>query len=161
MAPCLESPSHVLVPPILFPHDLPPTYCCKIEIGVLIARSLFPIHPLAAAIQSISVCRRDLEGDKSIGTGQTILPAVLLHGSFDFALMVASFWVAVHPDDADLEARAELGSLFAATAVALFGLLYYVREGRAQKERLRVLDEKAGSSGRGGYGSSAMKHTLV
>ncbi|EJK54856.1 hypothetical protein THAOC_25483 [Thalassiosira oceanica] len=32
------------------------------EVVVLVAKSLFPIHPIFAAIQSVHVCRRDLEG---------------------------------------------------------------------------------------------------
>jgi RsiW-degrading membrane proteinase PrsW (M82 family) len=60
------------------------------QISTLLARSFFPVHPLCAAIQSIGVCRRDLEGDKSYGLGRIILPAFLLHGSFDFVLMLAS-----------------------------------------------------------------------
>ena len=60
------------------------------QISTLLARSFFPVHPLCAAIQSIGVCRRDLEGDKRYGLGRIILPAFVLHGSFDFVLMLAS-----------------------------------------------------------------------
>jgi len=70
------------------------------EIGTLIARSMFPVHALAAAIQSIGVCRRDLEGDKSVQLGRIILPAVILHGCFDFFLMVSPILSIVnHADD--------------------------------------------------------------
>ena len=58
------------------------------EVTTLLARSIFPIHPLAAALQSIGVCRRDLEGDAKVGLGRILFPAILLHGSFDFVLMV-------------------------------------------------------------------------
>ena len=59
------------------------------EINTLLLRSLFPVHPLAAAIQSIGVCRRDVEGNKLFSLGRVLLPAVLVHGFFDFFLMVA------------------------------------------------------------------------
>ena len=57
------------------------------EISTLYVRCLFPIHPICAALQSIGVCRRDLEKDKSVGIGKILFPAWLLHGCFDFALM--------------------------------------------------------------------------
>merc|ERR1712161_130689 len=63
-----------------------------VEISTLVARSFFPVHPLCAAIQSIGVCKRDLEVTKKIGIGRIISPAVLLHGSFDFVLMVWEYY---------------------------------------------------------------------
>merc|ERR1712232_115374 len=66
-----------------------------VEISTLLARSLFPVHPLCAAIQSIGVCKRDLEGDRKIGLGRIIFPAILIHGSFDFVLMVAAYFLQV------------------------------------------------------------------
>ena len=60
------------------------------EIDTLYVRCLFPIHPMAAALQSIGVCRRDLEKDASVGVGRIILPALLLHGFFDVSLMAYS-----------------------------------------------------------------------
>jgi RsiW-degrading membrane proteinase PrsW (M82 family) len=70
------------------------------EAKTLLLRSIFPVHPLAAAIQSIGVCRRDLEGDKSIGLGRIIFPAVLLHGTYDFVLMLIALLIGIrHVDD--------------------------------------------------------------
>jgi RsiW-degrading membrane proteinase PrsW (M82 family) len=69
------------------------------EVATLLARSLFPVHPLAAAIQSIGVCRRDLEKDKKWRLGRIVLPAVLLHGSFDFSLMVMALFQQSSSDD--------------------------------------------------------------
>jgi RsiW-degrading membrane proteinase PrsW (M82 family) len=65
------------------------------ELAVLIARTLFPVHPLAAAIQSIGVIRRDIEnpheGSESLlknwQLGRIILPAVIFHGGYDFFLL--------------------------------------------------------------------------
>lgn len=42
------------------------------ELSTLIVRCMFPVHPLAAALQSIGVCRRDLEGDKSTQVGRIL-----------------------------------------------------------------------------------------
>ena len=70
------------------------------EVGTLIARSVFPVHALAAAIQSIGVCRRDLEGDASHQLGKIIFPAWMLHGCFDFFLMLSPVLMAMnHSDD--------------------------------------------------------------
>lgn len=63
-----------------------------VEISTLLARSFFPVHPLCAAIQSIGVCKRDLEGDGRYGLGRIISPAVLLHGTFDLVLMLAAYF---------------------------------------------------------------------
>lgn len=72
----------------------------KTELFTLLIRSVIPVHALAAAIQSIGVCRRDLEGDRKYKLGRIIFPAVLLHGSFDFFLMVTEvLLVERHVDD--------------------------------------------------------------
>ena len=115
------------------------------KIAVLILRSLFPIHPLAAAIQSIGVCRHDVEKDRRFGVGRSILPAVFLHGSFDLAIMIASFLVAVNPDDEDFEENAEIASLATSFVIFLFGVVYYLFQSRAQRKRLDELDCADGS----------------
>jgi len=74
------------------------------EIITLVMRSLLPIHPLAAAIQSIGVCRRDLEKDQKMQVGRIIFPAWLLHGLYDFVLMVyAAVIVILNGDDLGIE----------------------------------------------------------
>jgi hypothetical protein len=41
-----------------------------------------------------------LEGDKSIGLGRIIFPAVLLHGTYDFVLMLIALLIGIrHVDD--------------------------------------------------------------
>ena len=71
----------------------------------MLFRSALPVHPLCAAIQSIGIVRRDVEipfhiqnnqqnGNDhrlSYGLGRAILPAILLHGTFDFALFFLGF----------------------------------------------------------------------
>merc|ERR1719491_2151770 len=57
--------------------------------ALLLMRSL-PLHPLCAALQSISVCRRRLEGKEETNVG-LFLPALILHGTFEFAHRVCDF----------------------------------------------------------------------
>lgn len=118
------------------------------EISVLIARSLFPVHPLAAAIQSIGVCRRDLERDRSCQLGRIISPAVLMHGTFDFVLMLISFLVALHSGNGgggandDFAVKAELVSFALSLTIVLAGAAYYVVESRLQKKRLDEMENR-------------------
>eukprot|EP00588_Corethron_pennatum_P027664 CAMPEP_0194325000 /NCGR_PEP_ID=MMETSP0171-20130528/28978_1 /TAXON_ID=218684 /ORGANISM="Corethron pennatum, Strain L29A3" /LENGTH=613 /DNA_ID=CAMNT_0039084007 /DNA_START=57 /DNA_END=1895 /DNA_ORIENTATION=+ len=70
-----------------------------VQVATLIARSVLPVHALAAAIQSVGVCRRDLEGDRSHQLGRIVLPALLLHGFYDFFLMVMPVFVTANDDD--------------------------------------------------------------
>ena len=76
---------------LLYVFGYTPSQSVGLEIETLIARSIFPVHPLCAAIQSIGVCKRDLEGQPGVGLGRIIAPAILLHGSFDFVLKVAAY----------------------------------------------------------------------
>lgn len=128
------------------------------EVATLVARSIFPIHPLAAALQSIGVCRRDLEGDRKLGLGRILVPAILLHGSFDFVLMVMALIQSVQQESVDDDdvvvvtvdddairpqqslVRDEMPSLIASVVIVLIGLIYYVWEAEAQRIRLHELD---------------------
>jgi len=112
------------------------------EITTLIVKSLFPVHPIAAAIQSIYVCRRDLEKDPSIGLGRIVLPSVIFHGTYDFVLLlVTSSW-----QRSNNEAYLGQGNNLTGVAVLSFcaslfmvlaGGLYYTFSSRAQYARLR------------------------
>lgn len=130
------------------------------EAETLLVRSLFPIHPLAAALQSIGVCRRDLEGDKSFGLGRIILPAVLLHGAFDFILMLVAVIVGsrhvddvLDPNKADgseieetpADRRLEYFSLACGFVMVLIGGVAYVKGSRSQKTRLEELESSTQS----------------
>lgn len=139
------------------------------EVTTLLARSIFPIHPLAAALQSIGVCRRDLEGDRKVGLGRILFPAILLHGSFDFVLMVMALIESVEDEggggnvsndddgmaDDDLakheSSRAgvqdEMPSLMASVVIVIIGLIYYVWQADAQRIRLHELDQGGRSTG--------------
>lgn len=139
------------------------------EIATLLARSIFPVHPLAAAIQSIGVCRRDLENDKSVGFGWIIFPAVLVHGSFDFALMLLDLLYnrsaeanqATNNDDDnderslpqressadDVSLQEQLPALASSIGIVLVGFIYYLCKARAQRKRLQELDkQRSGTS---------------
>ena len=78
-----------------------PRILLRKEISVLLARSALPVHSICAAIQSIGVVRRDVEEDADYKIGWAILPAVILHGSFDFVLLLLAFSQYIFSDDAD------------------------------------------------------------
>ena len=127
------------------------------EISTLIARSIFPVHPLAAAIQSIGVCRRDIEKDASMGFGKIIFPALVLHGSFDFALMFLELLNrrasggnggtesdGESVDDLDSQDvgafRSQMPGLVSSVCIVLVGIVYYIIRAIAQRRRLVGLD---------------------
>jgi RsiW-degrading membrane proteinase PrsW (M82 family) len=107
-----------------------------VQLSILGIRCLFPIHPLAAAIQSISVCRRDLEGDPTVGIGRILLPSILLHGTFDFSLLLLS-WIGQSYDEESnnnnnqsnttLTWAISLLCLGVSISVVLVGLCYYFK----------------------------------
>jgi len=129
------------------------------EVSVLIYRSLFPLHPIAAAIQSIGVIRRDLEGDTSYGLGRILFPAFLYHGSFDFTLMLLNNLQSLHTfeetaDDDTVQQQNEdtvqqdtgdndMLSLLLSSTILVLGIVYYVAQARAQRKRLTDLDLSA------------------
>lgn len=136
------------------------------EITTLIARSIFPVHPLAAAIQSIGVCRRDIEKDSSMRFGKIIFPALVLHGSFDFALMFLELLnrqssgdnsgnsgteVGESVDDLDSQDggafRSQLPGLVSSVCIVVVGIVYYVIRAIAQRRRLVGLDNSRQGSG--------------
>ena len=135
-----------------------PIQSLGVEIQTLIARSIFPVHPLCAAIQSIGVCRRDLEGQRGVGIGRIISPAILLHGSFDFVLMVAAYLQQVqkikegNDDDSDIPkeddsdavmSEEDIPTLVFSFGMVLVGYIYYVWQSRAQTKRFIAIDRNA------------------
>jgi hypothetical protein len=126
---------------------------------VLFFRSIFPIHALAAAMQSINMIRKFVEssedGGHRIGAGRIILPAVIIHGSFDAVLMGINVFVETAwdqyladndgnmPDEPPYNAFiVNLVAWVSITVIMLSGFLWYYRENRAQRQRLIVLEEK-------------------
>jgi TRAP-type mannitol/chloroaromatic compound transport system permease large subunit len=104
------------------------------------------------------VCKRDIEGVKKYGIGRIIAPAVLLHGSFDFVLMLAAFYQSLkasqesEDNKQDAEASddvteedlsAELPSLISGLVFVIIGCIYYGAASRAQNQRLLAMDSAA------------------
>mmetsp|Transcript_4793 Transcript_4793/g.6716 ORF Transcript_4793/g.6716 Transcript_4793/m.6716 type:complete len:861 (+) Transcript_4793:508-3090(+) len=121
------------------------------EVAVLISRSLFPIHPLCAAIQSIGVIRQKLERDQSIGIGRILFPALMLHGTYDFTIMVLSFLSQLANDDGNDDDEVNGDSklalvyatigLFSSCGFVIAGVFYYVVESGKQLSRLESIDK--------------------
>lgn len=126
---------------------------------VLLFRSLFPIHALAAAIQSINMIRKFVEGSKDnnhrIGVGRIILPAVLLHGTFDAILLginiyIDSTWEAYLEANDGNEGEGEPYNPTVVNFVAfsiiclvtIIGFIWYYRQNRRQRQRLILLEEE-------------------
>ncbi|KAL3794664.1 hypothetical protein HJC23_010092 [Cyclotella cryptica] len=115
----------------------------KSEFGVLAVKSLFPIHPLCAAIQSIQVCKRDLEKDTSIGVLRIVLSSVVLHGTYDAALLLLNHsWQRTHKENffyynSNGGVGVAVVSCVTLSLILATGYLYYIIRSRAQYSRLR------------------------
>lgn len=114
------------------------------QITTLIAKSLFPVHPIAAAIQSIYVCRRDLEKDSSIGLGRVVLPSLLFHGTYDFALLfISDTWKRSQASQyfysRHHQSHETIMTLCISLAITMCGGLFYVIQSRRQYGRLDQL----------------------
>jgi RsiW-degrading membrane proteinase PrsW (M82 family) len=118
-----------------------------LQLGVLIERSFFPIHPVLAAIQSIGVCRRDLEHCPSAKLGRIIYPAVCFHGTFDFLIVFLSFMgklVGQYYQEGDLRVSntAEFLSVLSCVWVMFGAIFYLYNELGKQHERLAAMDRE-------------------
>lgn len=142
----------------------------KEEWIVLFFRSIFPVHALAAAMQSIGMIRKFVEctsdaNDHRIGVGRVILPAVMLHGSFDAILLGINVYVESSWDtymqanggkveDGFLPYNAAVVNMvawFSITSIMIIGILWYFREHRNQKMRLRILEQEELAANGGSY----------
>jgi PrsW family intramembrane metalloprotease len=112
------------------------------ELGTMIVRAFFPIHPLCAALQSVGVVARDIEQERT-SLGSILLPALLLHGFYDFFLLWIDFMYKRKGEDAGEEGEGVLFSWFLSTIVVIISLVYYVRQSRQQRERLMKMDEQS------------------
>ncbi|KAL7468756.1 hypothetical protein ACHAXS_008985 [Conticribra weissflogii] len=67
------------------------------ELVILLFRSIFPVHALSAAMQSINMIKKFIEekhtSDKHVGVGKIVFPAILLHGTFDAILMSINTYI--------------------------------------------------------------------
>ena len=134
---------------------------------VLFFRSIFPVHALAAAMQSVNMIRKFVECDEDhhhrIGVGRIILPAVIMHGSFDAVLLginvyIESAWDTyleqnegnVDPENPPYNAVVvNIIAWFSITLVMVLGFAWYYRENRMQRTRLIYLEEKEKANGGG------------
>eukprot|EP00543_Licmophora_paradoxa_P004955 CAMPEP_0202442016 /NCGR_PEP_ID=MMETSP1360-20130828/1516_1 /ASSEMBLY_ACC=CAM_ASM_000848 /TAXON_ID=515479 /ORGANISM="Licmophora paradoxa, Strain CCMP2313" /LENGTH=376 /DNA_ID=CAMNT_0049057253 /DNA_START=716 /DNA_END=1846 /DNA_ORIENTATION=- len=140
------------------------TKSVKTELFTLMIRAILPVHPLCAAIQSVGVVKRDIEGrnvnTSRFGTGRILFPAILLHGMFDFIAMFVGFVETVESDDIFIdddqvaaEQRAQGGekelttqeiilnlkSIVFVLPVVVVGVVYYFIASRSQRRRLQEL----------------------
>jgi hypothetical protein len=127
---------------------------------VLLFRSLFPIHALAAAMQSVNVIRKYIECDtdytQRIGVYRIILPAVIMHGSFDAVLLginifIESAWDSyLKENEGNFDENnppynpilVNLVAWVSLICIMIAGLSWYYRENPLQRKRLMVLEEK-------------------
>jgi hypothetical protein len=127
---------------------------------VLLFRSIFPVHALAAAMQSVNMIRKFVECDDDnnhrVGVGRIILPAVLMHGSFDAVLLginvyIETSWDAYLEENGGVVEEgatpynAVIVNVVAWLSIILVmvgGVLWYYRENRNQRQRLIVLEEQ-------------------
>ena len=143
------------------------------QMAVLLFRSVFPVHALSAAMQSVNMIRKfmeeRLEGERNIGIGRIIFPAVLLHGTFDAILMCAntyieSAWESYYENeggDNDVDIN-EPYNVLAVNLIAPIGIIgvmflsfmWYLHQNKLQMLRLARLDQKNKlRSNRGGFKS--------
>ena len=132
------------------------------ELEILLMRSCFPIHPICAAIQSVGICQRDVEHDGTTKLGRALYPAVLLHGAFDFWLMILAVVDFIHAPDMEEEPTTAASSdgdqekqtltppsllaLSISFLVTALGLAYYFWASRQQRGRLNALMANQDSS---------------
>jgi len=127
---------------------------------VLLFRSIFPIHALAAAMQSINVIRKFVEcttdgSNHNIGVGRIILPAVILHGTFDAILLGINVYIESSWDKylEENEGNAGDGQPYNTIIVNLVAwisiifvmctaIFWYYHEHRSQQFRLKIMEEK-------------------
>jgi len=125
----------------------------KEEMLMLLFRSIFPLHALTAAIQSIGIIKNFLEKDgqssAKVGVGDIVIPAIILHGTFDSVLMLLNSFVEfslqdyynqdggyydISPyDDTILNS---VGALIVIITI-LGGVFWYVRQNASQATRMK------------------------
>lgn len=143
------------------------------EFMTLVFRSIFPVHAMCAAMQSVIVVKKYIELDPSrdptnadlhaqrtkIGVGVTIAPAVILHGSFDAVLMVVTLFLSssqaadqgddVAAQSEESTALDEFLNIFAwvgVISITIAGAVWYFSQKAQQKIRLQKLDDEIASS---------------
>eukprot|EP00536_Pseudo-nitzschia_multiseries_P002246 jgi/Psemu1/283589/fgenesh1_pg.30_\ len=127
----------------------------KEELLTFFLRSILAVHPVCAAIQSVGIVNRDVMGDPSWSLGRSLLPAIVLHGLFDFAELIVAYYLVI--DELDVgelldptiaEANTEtlvIGQIVqqagVGAVVMVGGLVYYAWIARQQRKCLGLADE--------------------
>lgn len=119
------------------------------EVYVMIARTIFPIHPIAAALQSIGVCERDVEKCPT-RLGRILLPSVIFHGTYDFLMLWIDFLASLSRQDGydnqNTDEALESGGYaalasYAISTILMGAALYWChKESKQQRERLAARD---------------------
>ena len=130
-------------------------------------------------MHSINMIRKFVEGKNDnghrIGVGRIVLPAILLHGTFDAILMCINVYVEtawdfylemtngqIDPDDPPYNVYAvNLVAWISISVIMLAGLIWYYRENRNQRQRLLVLETEEKNRRRGGWKPSAQSKEIV
>lgn len=142
------------------------------EFAVLIFRSIFPVHALAAAMQSINMIKKFIEekdgSDHNVGVGRIVIPAVILHGTFDAILMVInayveSKWAEFYEENDDYEEGFTPFNPILLNVIAWVSILgvmvssfgWYSYQNQVQNIRLMKIEQKNRPSSKRGSFKSA------
>lgn len=113
----------------------------SMEISVLVARSLFPVHPIAAALASLRVIERDVEVTRTASLGGILAPSIIFHGCYDFFILLVDFLARQNgnyvDDKLDL---ASYASFAVSSFVIIAAIVYYSIAASRQRSRLQVTD---------------------
>jgi len=104
------------------------------ELIILGLRVLMPVHVICAGIQAINTSKRDLEA-RNLRLWHILLPAIILHGSFDFVTMC--FGVLQYAYSIDSFGY-ELASLSMTFFVAVCGAIYLYINYKKQEDRIMI-----------------------
>eukprot|EP01033_Poteriospumella_lacustris_P008279 gene8279-5970_t len=94
------------------------------ELFILFVRILLPIHLVCAVLQATEMSRRDTGIDPTMPLPRLLLPAVLLHGSFDFFLFLMSALQFVYAIDS---VAFDVFTLLFPFAIAVGGVVWAAR----------------------------------
>ena len=107
---------------------------------MLLFRSLFPVHALCAALQSTSIVRKFLEKDeivsKRMGVGRIVLPAILLHGTFDLVIMIVNICIETYSSS---QSVINVIGGCCLIVVMVGGTMWYYMQNRQQSLRLKTM----------------------
>ncbi|GAB5370621.1 hypothetical protein AAMO2058_001509100 [Amorphochlora amoebiformis] len=114
------------------------------ELITLLLRSILPVHPICAAIQSVGVIKRDFENDSSQNLFKILLPAIIVHGTYDFSQMLLGDLLPAFTNFNALQATAAIiGAALGMTCISIGYMMYLFNN---QRQRLRAGWERVSQS---------------